>query len=76
MHAFQRSVERCTEPIDLDDAVEQIQLNTDRARFLHRESISRTHWLVRQSGRWYRVVYNTRIKMIATVLGEAAATAG
>jgi hypothetical protein len=68
-HSFRRAVERYGEVIDIDDAVEQIKAN--RAAFVRRESNTRTHWDVRQGSRVFRVVYHTKLKMIATVLSQA-----
>jgi hypothetical protein len=70
-HSFRRALERYGEVIDLDDAVAQIKAN--RATFLRRESCTRTHWDVQQGSRMFRVVYHTRLKMIATVLSEEMA---
>lgn len=52
------------------DAAEQITrlIRSNKAVFLHRESATRTHWLVDYDGKQIIAVYHKPLKFICTVL--------
>lgn len=67
-HAELRSVQRFGFMIDVEKAIKDIQ--SQKARFVERQSLRCTLWVIEQNGKEMTVVYDRMRKMIVTVLPE------
>ena len=71
-HAIARALERCDVPMSIPEyEVLNLKIVNDRARFLWRQSLTRTHWLVyHQDCEALHAVYHRDFHQIITFLSD------
>lgn len=72
-HTRRRALERYGFVLNAESYREMVNfIQTNQAKFIHRESRNRTHWIIDYQCHKFICVYNKELNCIATILPESA----